>query len=199
VRATLRRRGLALESATLGWNVVGMVVMAITAWRASSIALIGFGLDSLIEIFASVVVIRQLSDRTAGSERSALRLVGGAFFLLACYLPVQSAVAWASGMRPAPSWAGMAWLLATAIAMLLLAWGKLIVGRALGNNVLIAESRVTLIDAALALAVLLGIGMNALFGWWWSDPLAGLVIVIYAIAEGRSAWRDAGKPDPIST
>jgi len=75
------------------------------------------------------------------------------------------------------------------VAMLLLAWGKLITGRALGNPVLIAESRVTLIDAALAMAVLIGVGLNALLGWWWSDPLAGLVIVGYAIAEGRAAWR----------
>ncbi|HME27816.1 MAG TPA: hypothetical protein VKI44_41950 [Acetobacteraceae bacterium] len=73
--------------------------------------------------------------------------------------------------------------------MLLLAWGKLITGRALGNAVLIAESRVAPIEAALAAAVLLGIGLNALMGWWWSDPLAGLAIVVYAIAEGRAAWR----------
>ncbi|HME27478.1 MAG TPA: cation transporter [Acetobacteraceae bacterium] len=185
----LRQRGLALEYATLGWNVVGFGVMAITAWRAGSIALAGFGLDSLIEIFASVVVIWQLMDNTKGREPLALRLIGGAFFLLAVYLPVQAAVAWSRGARPAPSQAGMIWLLATVVAMLLLAWGKLSVGRALGNAVLIAESRVTLIDAALAMAVLLGIGLNALFGWWWSDPLAGLVIVIYAIAEGRAAWR----------
>ena len=163
--------------------------MAITAWRAGSIALAGFGLDSLIEIFASVVVIWQLMANTKGREPLALRLIGGAFFLLAVYLPVQAAVAWSRGARPAPSQAGMIWLLATVVAMLLLAWGKLSVGRALGNAVLIAESRVTLIDAALAMAVLLGIGLNALFGWWWSDPLAGLVSVIYAIAEGRAAWR----------
>ena len=163
--------------------------MAITAWHAGSIALAGFGLDSLIEIFASVVVIWQLMDNTRGREPLALRLIGSAFFLLAVYLPVQSAVAWWSGARPAPSRVGMMWLLATVVAMLLLAWGKLIIGRALGNAVLIAESRVTLIDAALAMAVLIGVGLNALLGWWWSDPLAGLVIVGYAIAEGRAAWR----------
>jgi divalent metal cation (Fe/Co/Zn/Cd) transporter len=189
LHASLRRRGLALEYATLGWNVVGVVVMAITAWRAGSIALAGFGLDSLIEIFASVVVIWQLTDSAGGRERPALRLIGGAFFLLAIYLLVQSAAAWLSGARPAPSPVGMIWLLATVLAMLLLAWGKLVVGRALGNAVLLAESRITLIDAALAAAVLLGVGLNALVGWWWSDPLAGLIIVAYGIAEGRAAWR----------
>jgi divalent metal cation (Fe/Co/Zn/Cd) transporter len=194
LHTTLRRRGLALEYATLGWNVVGVVVMAIAAWRANSIALAGFGLDSLIEIFASVVVIWQLTDSAAGREQRALRLIGGAFFLLALYLLVQSALAWWTGVHPMPSRPGMIWLLATLIAMLLLAWGKHIVGSALGNPVLLAESRVTLIDAALAGAVLAGVGLNALFGWWWSDPLAGLVIVGYGIVEGCAAWRAADQP-----
>jgi divalent metal cation (Fe/Co/Zn/Cd) transporter len=189
LRASLRRRGLALEYATLGWNVVGVAVLAITAWRAGSIALAGFGLDSLIEIFASVVVVWQLTDSAAGRERLALRLIGTAFLLLALYLVVQSAVALYSGARPAPSRSGAIWLAATVVAMLLLARGKLLIGRALGNSVLLAESRVTLIDAALAAAVLLGVGLNAVFGWWWTDPLAGLVIVVYAIVEGRAAWR----------
>src|SRR5258708_1147296 len=166
--------------------------MAIAAWRARSVALAGFGLDSLIEIFASVVVIWQLTDTTGGRERSALRLIGSAFLLLALYLLVQSAIAWHSGARPMPSRLGVLWLIATLVAMLLVAWGKLTVGRALGNAVLLAESRVTLVDAALAGAVLLGVGMNLLFGWWWSDPLAGLVIVAYGIAEGRAAWRHSG-------
>jgi divalent metal cation (Fe/Co/Zn/Cd) transporter len=188
LHATLRRRGLALEYATLGWNVAGVLVMAIAAWRARSIALAGFGLDSLIEIFASMVVIWQLTDSAAGREKRALRLIGGAFFLLAFYLLVQSAFAWQAGMRPMPSTTGMIWLLATLVAMLLLAWGKHVVGNALGNPVLLAESRVTLIDAALAGAVLVGVALNALFGWWWSDPLAGLVIVAYGIVEGRAAF-----------
>jgi len=94
LRLSLRQRGLTLEYATLGWNVIGVIVMAIAAWHAGSIALAGFGLDSLIEIFASVVVIWQLMDNTRGREPLALRLIGGAFFLLAVYLPVQAAVAW---------------------------------------------------------------------------------------------------------
>src|SRR5579864_8212734 len=98
----LRRRGLALEYATLGWNVAGVLVMAITAWAARSIALAGFGLDSLIEIFASVVVIWQLTDSAAGREPRALRLIGGAFFLLALYLLAQSAFALRAGVRPMP-------------------------------------------------------------------------------------------------
>jgi divalent metal cation (Fe/Co/Zn/Cd) transporter len=187
----MRRRGLALEYATLVWNVVGVVVLAVAAWRSGSVALAGFGLDSLIEIFASVVVIWQLTDIAADRERRAMRLIGGAFLLLALYVLLQSAVAWHAGTHAAPSIPGMVWLLATIAAMLLLAYGKRSVGRALGNVVLLTESKVTLIDAALAGAMLLGVGANTLFGWWWADPLAGLVIVAYGIREGRAALRHA--------
>jgi divalent metal cation (Fe/Co/Zn/Cd) transporter len=191
LRDDLRRRGLALEYATLAWNVIGVGILTVAAWRSGSIALAGFGLDSLIEIFASVVVIWQLTDAVADRERQALRLIGGAFLLLALYVLLQSAVAWHTGARAAPSVSGMVWLLATIVAMLLLAYGKRVVGRALGNVVLLAESRVTLVDAALAGAVLLGVGANTLFGWWWADPLAGLVIVAYGIREGRAALHHA--------
>jgi divalent metal cation (Fe/Co/Zn/Cd) transporter len=191
LQVDLRRRGLALEYATLAWNVVGVGILAVTAWRSGSIALAGFGLDSLIEIFASVVVIWQLTDAAEDREQHALRLIGSAFLLLALYVLLQSAVAWYAGARAVPSVPGMIWLLATIVTMLLLAYGKLMVGRALGNTVLLAESRVTLIDAALAAAVLLGVGANTLLGWWWADPLAGLVIVAYGITEGRAALRHA--------
>ena len=191
MRDDLRRRGLALEYATLAWNVVGVGILAIAACRSGSVALAGFGLDSLIEIFASVVVIWQLTDTAADREPRALRLIGGAFLLLAFYVLLQSAVAWHTGARAAPSIPGMVWLLATIVAMLLLAYGKRMVGRALGSVVLLTESRVTLIDAALAGAMLLGVGANTLFGWWWADPLAGLVIVGYGIREGRAALRHA--------
>jgi divalent metal cation (Fe/Co/Zn/Cd) transporter len=187
----LRRRGLALEYATLAWNLVGVGILGVAAWRSGSVALAGFAFDSLIEIFASVVVIWQLTEAVADRERQALRLIGGAFLLLALYVLLQSAVAWRTGARAAPSIPGMVWLVATIVAMLLLAYGKRMVGRALDNVVLLAESRVTLIDAALAGAVLLGVGANALLGWWWADPLAGLVIMAYGIREGRAALRHA--------
>lgn len=191
MRDDLRRRGLALEYATLGWNVLGVGILAVTAWRSGSVALAGFGLDSLIEIFASVVVIWQLTDTAADREPRALRLIGGAFLLLALYVLLQSAVAWHTGARAAPSIPGMVWLLATIVAMLLLAHGKRMVGRALGSVVLLTESKVTLVDATLAGAVLLGVGANTLFGWWWADPLAGLVIVVYGVREGCAALRHA--------
>lgn len=184
--------GLGLEYATLGWNVVGTRVVVTAAMTAHSIALAGFGLDSLIEIFASVVVVWQLTGRSEVRERMAMRMIGWAFLALAIYILLQTAWALSAGDRPAPSPGGIAWLLATFIAMLLLAYGKRAAGRGLHNRVLLTEARVTLIDAILASAVLAGLVLNAALGWWWANPTAGLVIVYYAIREGTSALRGEG-------
>jgi divalent metal cation (Fe/Co/Zn/Cd) transporter len=189
-RAGLLRRGLSLEYVTLGWNVVGIIVVGVAALRASSVALAGFGLDSLIEIFASVVVIWDLTESKGHNEKRALRLIGAAFLALAAYVVVQTAYIFIAGGRPASSVLGIVWLAVTVLAMLLLAWGKRVTGRQLDNPVLIAESRVTVIDAYLAGAVLVGVALNALLGWWWADPLSGLVVVYYAMIEGVAHWRE---------
>ncbi len=184
------RRGLLLEYITLGWNVVGSVVVILAAFAARSVALAGFGLDSLIEIFASIIVVWELTGAGGKErERRALRLIGIAFLCLALYILVQSAVILLSSSRPHTSVPGILWLGATLIAMLLLAWGKKVTGEKIGNPVLMTESRVTLIDALLAAAVFLGLILNAAFGWWWADPLAGLVIVYYGFKEGLAAIR----------
>jgi divalent metal cation (Fe/Co/Zn/Cd) transporter len=188
---SLLRRGLCLEYATLGWNVVGTVIILIAARQAGSAALAGFGLDSAIEIFASVVVVWQLKGIEQGRETVALKLIGTAFVALAIYVLVQSVWTLLANAHPAPSLLGIVWLAVTCAVMLLLAWGKLVTGRQLGNVVLTTEARVTLIDAALAGAVLIGVGLNALFGWWWADPVAGFVIVYYGLTEGHAAWRHA--------
>lgn len=188
-RSPLLQRGLYLEYATLGWNVVGVVIVAAAAITARSVALAGFGLDSLIEIFASVVVVWELTGAPHQREQRALRLIGIAFFALAVYILTQSAILLLSGTHPHTSALGIAWLAVTVLSMLLLAYGKRVTGRALGNPVLRKEGYVTLIDAALAAAVLAGLVLNALFGWWWADPLAGLVIVYYGIQEGWGAFR----------
>jgi divalent metal cation (Fe/Co/Zn/Cd) transporter len=184
----LLRRGRVLEGITLSWNVAGIVVLAIAAIGARSVALAGFGLDSLIEIGASAVVLWELADTGAERQRRALRLIGGAFVALAVYLAVQSAIVLATGYHARPSPLGIAWTAVTAAAMFALAAGKARTGRALGNPVLSTEARVTLIDGILALAVLLGISLNAAAGWWWADPLAALVIVFYASREAREIF-----------
>jgi divalent metal cation (Fe/Co/Zn/Cd) transporter len=154
------------------------------------VALAGFGLDSLIEIFASIVVVWHLLGVNQQRERLALRLIGFAFFALAFYILMQIAVTLLTQTRPVPSIAGIVWLVATFIAMLLLAYGKRITGKQLGNVVLMTEGHVTLIDAYLAGSVLIGLILNALFGLWWADLLASLVIVYYGIREGMQTLRE---------
>jgi divalent metal cation (Fe/Co/Zn/Cd) transporter len=181
--AVLRRRGYALEAVTLGWNVVGVVVLTVIALGSGSVAIVGFGLDSLIEIGASIVVIWELSG-TGGARRArALRVIAVAFLLLAVYLVGQAALALVTQLRPSDGPAGVVWTGVTAIVMFLLAAGKAATGRRLGDPVLIAEGRVTTVDGLLAVAVLIGLALDALLGWWWTDPLAALVIVGYAVRE----------------
>jgi divalent metal cation (Fe/Co/Zn/Cd) transporter len=185
VHDTLTRRGLRLEYATLGWNVIGVPILVIAAIRSGSAAAAGFGLDSAIEIGASLVVLWELTGTHEDRERIGLRLIGGAFLALAVYVTAQAAYSLIGGHHPGHSTIGIVWTAATCVVMLALARGKAITGRALGNPVLRAEGRVTLIDACLATAVLVGLTLNAELGWWWADPLAGLVIVGYAIREAR--------------
>ena len=191
----LRRRGLRLEYATLGWNVVGTVVVLFAAVSAGSVALAGFGLDSLIEIVASLVVVWQLAELDAAErERRALRIIGVAFLLLAVYVAGQSSYVLAAAARPRHSLLGIAWLALTTVAMFALAAGKRATGRALESRVLQTEARVTVIDGLLATAVLAGLVLNAVLGWWWSDPAAAFVIVYYGLREGLQALREQVAP-----
>jgi len=182
-----------LEYATLGWNVVGTGIILITAVAAGSVALAGFGIDSLIEILASIVVVWQLKAIGQARERRALRLISIAFFALVIYVLVQSARAILLQAHSTTSPVGIGWLCATLVAMLLLAFGKYRTGKALNNVVLLTESRVTLVDAYLVAAVLIGLVLNSLLGWWWADPVAGLVIVYYGFREGQHAWKEASQ------
>jgi divalent metal cation (Fe/Co/Zn/Cd) transporter len=184
----LLRRGLTLEYVTLAWNIFEAAIVLWSAWLARSIGLAGFGLDSLIEIFASIVVVWQLKGIGDDRQPRAMRLISIAFFLVAAYIVGQLGFSLISSSHPGPSLLGLASLAATMAVMLTLAWAKHATGRALGNKVLMAEARVTLIDAGLALAVFIGVGLNTLFGWWWADPLSGVVLVFYAVKEGREAW-----------
>ncbi len=186
--AALLHRGRILEGITLGWNVAGIGVLAMAAVAARSVALAGFGLDSLIEIGASTVVLWELSGSGEHRQRRALRLIGGAFVALAAYLTIQSMLVLVTGYRPGHSVLGITWTAVTAVAMFALATGKAQTGKALGNPVLVTEGRVTLVDGILAVAVLAGQVLNAAVGWWQADPLAALVIVAYALREAREIF-----------
>jgi divalent metal cation (Fe/Co/Zn/Cd) transporter len=160
-------------------------VLVATAAQARSDALIGFGLDSLIEIGASCVVIWELAAVGDARRQRALRLIGWSFAALAVYLAAQSSLVLAVGHHARSSPVGIGWTAITAVVMFALAAGKSRTGAALGNEVLLTEGRVTRIDGILAAAVLLGLVLDATLGWWWADPLAGFVLVVYA---AREAW-----------
>lgn len=194
-RAALLRKGYALESITLAWNGVGVVVLAIAALSARSVALGGFGLDSLIEIGASTVVIWELSGSAEHRQEVALRIIGVAFLLLSCYLAIQSTLILVTGFRAHHSPLGIVWTAVTALVMFGLAASKEHIGRRLDNLVLRTEGRVTFVDGMLATAVLIGLILNARFGWWWADPLAGYVILVYGIKEGLGALTSGHPPD----
>ncbi len=173
--------------------MVGIVVLAVAAIGARSVALAGFGLDSLIEIGASTVVLWELSGTGEDRQRKALRLIGAGFAALAIYLMVQSTWLLVAGYHPRHSALGIVWTAVTTAVMFALAYGKARTGSALDNPVLKTEGKVTLIDGVLAAAVLLGLVLNAAAGWWWADPLAGYVLVYYAAREVREVFhRDHG-------
>lgn len=188
----LRSRGLHLEYATLGWNVVEIGFLVFAAVTARSVALAGFALDSVIEIFASLIVVGQLrGDSDPDRERRAIRRIGVAFLALAAFISVQTAATLAAGVRPDASPLGIAWLSATVVVMLGLATAKLRTGRAAGSRVLQTEAKVTFIDGALAAAILVGLTLNATLGWWWADLVGGAVLVGYGIREGAAAIRES--------
>ncbi len=182
------QKGLLLEYVTLGWNVIGCVIVIALAVKASSLSLFGFGIDSVIEIFASVVVIWQLRAINKIYEGLATKLIGVAFILLSLYIVTQVTFGLAHHSHASPSVDGIIWLTVTAIVMFLLAYGKKKVGQKIDNPVLIAESRVTVIDGLLAVSVLIGLLATTYLGWWWTDSAASLVIVFYGIKEALHAF-----------
>ena len=196
----LRLRGLRLEWATNGWNAMEVVVTISLGWQARSLALIAFGLDSLVEIFASTVVIWNLQDdrRDPGDRRihRALRLIAGAFWTLGAFLTVMSVRSLALGERPEDSPLGIAYLAITAVVMFGLARLKRATAARLGSETLGAEAGMTFLDGCLSVGILIALVLNARFGWWWTDATAALVVAGFAINEGFDHWRgSAPHPD----
>jgi len=192
-RAALLRRGIRLEYATLVWNIGEAVVVLLAAVRAHSVALAGFGLDSCLEIFASLVVIWQLTGGRPERERRALHLIGGAFVVIALYVGSASTLTLLHRARPRPSLLGMISLAGTVVVMVLLGVMKGRLGRTLDNAVLQTEARVTLTDGYLAASILVGLALNASLHWWWADPLAAYIIVFYGLKEAWEIWRPGAR------
>jgi len=193
----LRRRGFALEYFSMAWMTAEAGVAVTAGIVAGSVALTGFGLDSVIELAAAAIVIWQLRGETAGQDRDtrAVRLVGVTFFALAAYLTAEGITSLVTAARPAPSPAGLAITAAALAVMPALAVAKRRTGRALGSRTLVADSAETAFCAWTSAAALLGVTLNTAFGWWQADPAAGLVIAALAIREGLETFENEDGED----
>ncbi len=200
-RRALLHRGLRLEYLTVGWNLVEGAIAVIAALAAGSVALLGFGIDSFVESVSGSVLVWRLraetdSDRDDETierfERRAERLVGFSFFALAVYIVFDAITTLLNQERPDASPVGIALTAVSIGVMLWLARAKRRTAAELGSRALAADAEQTQACWYLSIVVLAGIGLNALLGWWWADPLAGLVIAAVAVREGRGAWR--GEP-----
>jgi divalent metal cation (Fe/Co/Zn/Cd) transporter len=191
-RTRLVSRARLLAGLGIAWHAVEAAVAIIAGVAAGSIALIGFGADSLVESLAGFILIWRFSGRRTGSdaaEKRAQRLIGMSFFVIAAYVGVEAARTLFTADHPSASWVGIGLAAVTLTTMPVLAGAKARVGDQLGSSATKSEGRQNLLCAYLSAALLVGLGANALFGWWWADPTTALVIAAVAINEGRKAWR----------
>ena len=197
-RDALLRRGLRLEYLTVGWNVIEGVVAVTAALAAGSVALLGFGIDSFVESVSGAILIWRLRAEIGGNideetieavERRAERLVGISFFVLAAYIAFDAVTTLLAQEKPEVSPVGIALTTLSIAVMLWLARAKRKVAGELGSRALAADAEQTQACWYLSVVVLAGIGLNALFGWWWADPVAALGVVILLVREGREAWQ----------
>jgi len=192
----LRQQAWLLTAFTISWNVIEAAIAIWTGLAVGSIALVGFGLDSVVEASSAVIIVwrlwrRQDEDDEANerAERRAVRLIALTFFAIAIYVSYD-AVARLVGLddRPEPSGLGLVLVAVSLLVMPGIAWAKRRVAEGLNSVALKADAAETLICSYLSAVVLVGLAANSLFGWWWMDPLAGLVVAGLAIREGREAW-----------
>jgi divalent metal cation (Fe/Co/Zn/Cd) transporter len=185
----LLRHAFQLEYATIAWNTLEGVVAIVAGLSAGSVALVAFGLDSSVEVFASIVVVLELRGADRSGEHRAVRLIGVGYLLVGVYVAWDTITSIASGHRPDASPLGIAFLAVTVVVMLLLAAGKLRVGRAIASPTVLADGRFSLVDGTLAGSVLVGLVLTAILGWWWADAVLAGVIAVFALREGVEAWR----------
>jgi divalent metal cation (Fe/Co/Zn/Cd) transporter len=194
-RASLERRARVLAWGGIAWHVVEFGIALGAGIAASSIALIGFGADSLIEALAGFVVVWLFTGgrlHSATAERRAQQLIATSFFVLAAYVSVEAIHTLIAGDHPGTSWVGVGLAAFTALTMPVLAAAKRRVAQKLHSSATVKEASQTQLCAYLSIALLVGLLANALAGWWWADPLAALVIAGVAVKEGRESWRGEG-------
>jgi divalent metal cation (Fe/Co/Zn/Cd) transporter len=189
VPSRYKERAVRLAWATIVWNVVEAVVAIAAGTAASSIALIGFGLDSTVEVMSAVVIVWQFRGLAEDRERRALKLIAMSFFALAVYVGVQAIIDLLWRSEPKSSTVGIGLAIASMIVMPMLARAKRRNGNAMGSATVLADSNQTKLCAYLSAILLAGLILNATAGWWWADPVAALGIAGLAVNEGREAWR----------
>ena len=192
-RGKLVRRARHLAAGGLAWHAAEFAIAVVAGVAASSIALIAFGLDSLIEAAAGAVVLWRFTDGRESSElaeRRAQRMIAISFLVLAAYVVVQALRTLVSGRHSEPSLIGIGLAIFTVPVMQAMARAKRGVGRHLSSAAAVSEGAQNLLCAYLAVALLAGLGLNAVFGWWWADPIAALVIAGVALREGFVVWRE---------
>ena len=193
--SALHRRGLVLAGLTIGWNVVEAVVAITAGIAAASIALVGFGFDSTIEVGSAVVVVWQFRGEARGGydearERLALRLIAVSFFVLAAYVVAESARDLLfAGVESEESAVGIVLAALSLVVMPVLAVAKRRTASGLGSPTLRADAAETMLCSWLSAVLLVGLLLNASVGWWWADPLAAIAIAALAAKEGVEAWR----------
>jgi len=187
-RAVLRRRIRLLVAATITYNVVEAIIAISAGTVAGSIALIGFGLDSVIEVSSAAAVAWQFSATDPERrEKVALRVIAGSFFALAAYVTVEALRTLVNGNEPERTTVGIVLVAVSVVVMPFLSWAQRKAGRELGSASAVADSRQTLLCTYLSAAVLVGLVLNAALGWWWADPVVALGLAAIAVREGRSA------------
>ena len=190
-RARLGRRARLLAGTSVAYNGVEAVVAVAAGLVAGSAALVGFGLDSVVEVSSGLIVLWQFRHTMPESrERRALRLMAFSFFALAAYVTYDSVHALlVPGAEPEPSPVGIGLAVVSLMLMPFLSWAQRRTGRALGSHAVVADSTQTLLCTYLSAVLLVGLVLNAALGWGWADPVAGLVIAAVAVREGLEAWR----------
>lgn len=187
------KRGLYLTYFLLVWDVIEGGVAITAGILANSIALIGFGIDSLIELFTDGVTVWHLRGGEQKSNKIPLRLIGSSFFVLAAYVGYESISDLLTQSKAEPSMIGIIWTVIALAVMIPVAFFQKKIGKAAGSKVINAQADQTLLSNYLSVSLLLGLGVNALFGWWWADPAIALLLAGYAVYEGVESWREAGE------
>ena len=192
-RARLGRRARLLAAASVSYNTLEAVIAVAAGVVAGSVALVGFGLDSVVEVSSGLVILWQFRHRIpADRERQALRLIALSFFALAAWVAWEAVQALVQGTEPEASPVGMALALASLVVMPFLSRAQRRTGRDLHSASVVADSNQTLLCAYMSAVLLGGLVLNAALGWWWADPVAALVIAGVAFKEGRETWRGEG-------